>query len=72
MSQVQSWNSIQKPPKYQSDIAFSFLEKGKVKTFSIFMHEKCFYFLKARSLRGFGGETWRKETTWKTQVQMGG
>jgi len=25
-----------------------------------------------RHVQGFGGETWRKETTWETQVQMGG
>ena len=23
-------------------------------------------------MQGFGGETWGKETTWKTQTQMGG
>ena len=25
-----------------------------------------------RIQQGFGGETWGKETTWKTQAQMGG
>ena len=25
-----------------------------------------------RRLRGFGGETWGKETTWKAQAYMGG
>ena len=27
---------------------------------------------KEKCEKGFGGETWRKETTWKTQSQMGG
>ena len=25
-----------------------------------------------RSIQGYGGETWGKKTTWKTQVKMGG
>jgi hypothetical protein len=25
-----------------------------------------------RCIQGFGGETWGKETTWKTYAQMGG
>ena len=30
------------------------------------------YGLEERFMQGFGGETWQKETTWKTQVYMGG
>ena len=25
-----------------------------------------------KCIQGFGGETWGKETTWKTQAEMGG
>ena len=28
--------------------------------------------MRERCIQGFGGETWGKETTWKTQEWMGG